>query len=308
MKISVVLCTYNGEAFLVEQLDSIRLQTKSVAEVLIADDRSTDSTVHIIKEYIEKYKLSETWKLNINEKNKGYANNFHDIMMRATGDIIFLSDQDDIWNNDKVEKMAKKMEEMPEIQLLGTEFTPFYSSDHAPQYTKKSKNDNNLYKIEINRKNIFIDNGCEGCAVCVRKNFLHQINKYWFPGFPHDEFVWKMSLCYQGCYKWNISLMNRRFHENNTSKQKLHDKNKRIQFLENLLKSHMAMMQCANDRLLPLDDRKLISKNIKSVETRIRVLKNRSIFAGLKGVVKYYRYYQSWKSPIMELYIAFFGK
>ena len=55
MKISVVLCTYNGEAFLVEQLDSIRLQTKSVAEVLIADDRSTDSTVHIIKEYIEKY-------------------------------------------------------------------------------------------------------------------------------------------------------------------------------------------------------------------------------------------------------------
>lgn len=306
MKVSVVICTYNGEQFITEQLDSLRYQSRVADEVLIADDKSTDGTVHIIQSYIKKYNLYESWKLYINEKNKGYADNFHDVMMKAKGDVIFFSDQDDIWYSDKIERMMEKMERTPEIQLLGTEFAPFYSSKDAVRYVKKAKNDSVMQKVELNQKTIFIDYGCEGCVICVRRNFLCEIDKYWFSGFAHDEFVWKMALCYRGCYRWNVCLMDRRFHGNNTSKQKLHDKQKRILFLERLLKSHLALRMCAEDKNVSEEDKKLIAKNIQSVQERLNVLKNRNIYSWFKCLVLYARCYQSFKSLFMELYIAFF--
>lgn len=59
MNVSVVMTTYNGEKYLVEQLDSLRKQSFAVNEVLFFDDRSIDSTQDIIEKYIETYKLSE---------------------------------------------------------------------------------------------------------------------------------------------------------------------------------------------------------------------------------------------------------
>lgn len=88
MKTSVVISTYNGEKYILEQLDSIRTQTLTVDEVLIFDDRSHDNTVELCRDFINKFNL-ENWKVLNNEKNKGFVKNFIDGLYETTGDIIF---------------------------------------------------------------------------------------------------------------------------------------------------------------------------------------------------------------------------
>ena len=77
MKISIVLSSYNGEQDIIEQLQSINEQTRKPDEVLICDDCSTDGTVNLVQNYIEKKRL-KNWKLVVNKQNKGWRKNFID--------------------------------------------------------------------------------------------------------------------------------------------------------------------------------------------------------------------------------------
>lgn len=101
-KVSVVMCTYNGERFLREQLDSIVNQTYPIYELLIRDDLSTDATWDILEEFEAEYSFVKVLR---NKKNLGIAENFKQVFYLATGDYIFVSDQDDIWFNNKIEYM-----------------------------------------------------------------------------------------------------------------------------------------------------------------------------------------------------------
>ena len=74
MKVSVVLSSYNGEQDIIEQLRSIDGQTRQPDEVLICDDCSTDGTVNLVQNYIEKKRL-KNWKLVVNKQNKGWRKN-----------------------------------------------------------------------------------------------------------------------------------------------------------------------------------------------------------------------------------------
>ncbi|MFB8725142.1 glycosyltransferase family 2 protein [Enterococcus casseliflavus] len=96
-KISVCMATYNGERFIKQQIDSILLQLDAEDELIISDDGSTDQTVHIIKSYDD-----ERIKFFQNTLEKGYTKNFENALNKATGDIFFLSDQDDVWMENKV--------------------------------------------------------------------------------------------------------------------------------------------------------------------------------------------------------------
>ena len=69
MKVSVVLSSYNGEQDIIEQLRSIDGQTRQPDEVLICDDCSTDGTVNLVQNYIEKKRL-KNWKLIVNKKTR----------------------------------------------------------------------------------------------------------------------------------------------------------------------------------------------------------------------------------------------
>ena len=100
-KVSVVMCTYNGAKFIREQLDSIISQTYPIYELIIQDDCSTDETVAIIREYMEKYSFI---KLQVNNHNIGLNHNFKSATMKATGDYVAFSDQDDIWFPEKLGK------------------------------------------------------------------------------------------------------------------------------------------------------------------------------------------------------------
>lgn len=100
----VIICTYNGSSFIIEQLKSILEQSHKVSKISIYDDQSTDATVALINTYISGFfKNSRTLiSIQTNEVNLGYAVNFCNGILKATEDVLFLCDQDDIWEVDKV--------------------------------------------------------------------------------------------------------------------------------------------------------------------------------------------------------------
>jgi glycosyltransferase involved in cell wall biosynthesis len=92
--VSVVLCSYNGEKYIKEQIDSILNQTYPIYELIIQDDCSTNQTINIINSYQPNSKI----KLFCNEKRLNANYNFSSALSKATGDFIAISDQDDIMN------------------------------------------------------------------------------------------------------------------------------------------------------------------------------------------------------------------
>ena len=102
--VSVVMCTYNGEVFLREQLDSIVTQTHPIHELIIQDDCSTDHTAEIVTEYAQRYPYI---RFHRNTQNLGFNRNFQDALSKATGDFVAIADQDDIWYPEKIQKQAE---------------------------------------------------------------------------------------------------------------------------------------------------------------------------------------------------------
>jgi len=106
-KVSIVLCTFNGEEYLKEQLDSIVQQTYPLYEVIAQDDGSTDRTLDILHEYAEKYPIIKVYKNS--DHRYGLNSNFFNATKKATGDFIAFSDQDDIWELNKIEYQMKEI-------------------------------------------------------------------------------------------------------------------------------------------------------------------------------------------------------
>ena len=185
MKISVVMATYQGEKYLREQLDTIRLQTRRADEVILCDDCSGDATVEIAEQYIREYRLEAEWRILVNEKNLGYANNFHRAASLATGEYLFFADQDDLWKPEKIEKMVGVMEAHPDCMVLCTDYEPFYEEGKVSGAAKKAlermPDDGSLEKVELSERSVYI--GALGCCMCVRGSFYRGIQDYWFEGW-----------------------------------------------------------------------------------------------------------------------------
>jgi glycosyltransferase involved in cell wall biosynthesis len=107
--ISVVLATYNGALYLEEQLRSIYSQTVPPFEVIASDDCSTDATINILESYVTSHGL----RLIKNAERVGYNLNFERALRMAQGDYIAISDQDDVWYSDKLERSLQAMLSMP---------------------------------------------------------------------------------------------------------------------------------------------------------------------------------------------------
>jgi len=305
VKTSVVVCTYNGADTIVEQLQSIKDQTQAVDEVVVCDDRSTDNTVEVVRKYIQEQGL-QNWNVYINDENLGYGLNFFNGVEKTNGDYIFFCDQDDIWVRDRVEKMTDLMEKSSEILLLGSEFEPFVVSDDAltvPAWELKTfKNDGSLEHLAFNPHNIFI--GCQGCTMCVRRSFWNSILPYYFKGWAHDEFVWKMALAADGLYFYHYTSLKRRVHSDNVSLHKMRDLQKRIGFLESLKKSHETTLRYVRDNSKNAYQIKLLKKNIKATDMRIELMSNRKYLNVFPLSFHYRDCYHKARAIPVELYMA----
>lgn len=114
MRFSIALCTYNGARFLNEQLKSFAEQSRLPDELVVSDDCSTDETVLLL----EAFAASAPFPIHIvrNPKNLGYSRNFTETVLRCSGDIIALSDQDDVWFPNKLERLEEVFQAIPELQ------------------------------------------------------------------------------------------------------------------------------------------------------------------------------------------------
>lgn len=211
MKLSIVLSTYNGEAYITEQLDSIINQTRKADEVLIFDDCSTDNTPQIIEKFISEHNLI-TWKFTINRENKGWKRNFMEGIWNAEGDLVFPSDQDDIWKPQKLECMEKIMEKNPQIMVLTSNYEAFY--DSGKRVCGPEKDDGELIKQPLSNKIFNIR--YPGCTYCIRRAFVEISKKHWQEDFPHDALFWRMGMFSDSLYSYRVSLLQWRKHTNST--------------------------------------------------------------------------------------------
>jgi glycosyltransferase involved in cell wall biosynthesis len=110
------MTTYNGERFLQEQLDSFLQQTCLPDELVVCDDGSHDRTIAILESFSSRAPFPV--RIYRNNANLGYSKNFEKAGSLCTGDIIAFSDQDDVWDAQKLEKFAKIMTDDPEVGFI----------------------------------------------------------------------------------------------------------------------------------------------------------------------------------------------
>lgn len=121
--ISVAMATYNGEAFIREQLDSICAQTRLPSEIVVSDDGSSDRTLEIVREVLSAAWLKKhavTLTVLTNSVNLGPGKNFQQAIRACSKEIIALADQDDVWHSKKLEILAGVLESRPEVLLVHT--------------------------------------------------------------------------------------------------------------------------------------------------------------------------------------------
>ena len=176
--ISIALCTYNGEKYITEQLDSIIAQTYKNLEIIIVDDASADATVSIVKEYA---KSDNRIKLHQNDRNLGYNKNFERAIGLTIGDYISISDQDDIWELDKTELLLENIKD----NWLVFSNSQFVSANGTP-----GNNILNNFSVEgKDYRMALFSNYAAGHSMLFKREFINQ-----FLPFPDEGFYdwWMM--------------------------------------------------------------------------------------------------------------------
>jgi len=113
VKVAVVVCTYNGEKFLAEQLQSILDQTHPPDDIVVSDDGSSDSTLDIVAEFSSRESGAEKtqWTVQSRKQPLGVAGNFGSALTKAQGEFIALADQDDVWEPNRIERGLTRFRE-----------------------------------------------------------------------------------------------------------------------------------------------------------------------------------------------------
>ena len=180
-RLSACMAAYNGGKFVDAQLESILSQLKPEDEVVIIDDGSTDDTLERIARIGD-----ARVRLRRHEKNAGVVATFEDALRSATGDILFLCDDDDVWAPTKVRRFLDVFESRPEVGIVQSRVRMIDENDHPMPDSRINRNGRflpgfwrNLYK-----------NHYQGSAMAIRASLLGRVLP--FParkGFLHDAWI-----------------------------------------------------------------------------------------------------------------------
>lgn len=220
MKTSIAMCTYNGARYIQEQLKSILSQTRKVDEIVICDDGSKDETLDIIEHVTRS--SSVTIRVIQNKKNLGFFKNFLQAISLCSGDVIFLSDQDDVWREDKVEKICDWFNTHEEKEVVFTdahlidehsyEFTQDTLWDRVGFDARKQKYFDNGYAQEI----WAINNRATGATMAFRRSFVegNDLSSYNLP--VHDYIISLLAVVEDRCGYIKEPLTSYRIHSGQT--------------------------------------------------------------------------------------------
>lgn len=171
VKVSVVMCTYNGEKYLKEQIDSILNQTYPIYELIIQDDCSIDKTIDIVNEYKRKY---PNIKLIRNAIQLGVARNFKTSFYQTKGDYIAISDQDDIWLPDKIKEL---IEDIGDNYLISS-----ISNYLVKNNVIKEEYDNGFFPLRY----VSLQNTLSGHDILFKKELLNLIPAHYWDIYWYD--------------------------------------------------------------------------------------------------------------------------
>ncbi len=172
-QIDILLATYNGEKYLREQLDSILNQTYENIQLIISDDCSKDDTRNILKQYEEK---DRRVKVYYQDENIGCIKNFEFLLKQVKNKIYMLSDQDDIWMPEKIEKTYQKLEDekadlvFGDLEVVDSELKMLYPSfNDFMKLSRKIKKYGNTQQLN------YLYNCVTGCTIMARKDWIDKI-------------------------------------------------------------------------------------------------------------------------------------
>jgi len=171
-KIDVLLATYNGEKYLKEQIESILNQTYKNIHLIISDDNSKDGTPEILKQYEKDERITVYFQ----EQNLGYVRNFEFLLKQVQSDYYMLSDQDDIWLPEKIEKSMETLKRenadfvFGDLEVVDENLNTIYESfGDFMLLNRKIKKYINTYEVN------YLYNCVTGCTVLSKKQFLKYI-------------------------------------------------------------------------------------------------------------------------------------
>ena len=225
--VSIAMCTYNGAGFLQQQLDSLAWQTRKPDEIIICDDVSSDDSFAIAQAFADQSGLKV--RVHQNTQNLGYVKNFEKAISLCTQDIIFLCDQDDLWQPSKIEQMVGVFDAEPSVGLVLHDFCwidevnqPYpgpidtygpgkFSAAQLPQ------------EIKDHSISVFMEpypRAWCGCMMAYRGSY-NDIVLPIFPGKGHDDWILKILAPITETRFIADSLVHYRMHQKNTNRRDL---------------------------------------------------------------------------------------
>lgn len=203
--VSVVMCTYNGAKYLREQLDSILNQTYPIYELIVQDDCSTDDTVKILREYKEKYQQVDIY-IYANAQNLGFNRNFFTAIQKAKGEYVAISDQDDIWEKEKIEIQMNSIGDA----WLCSGFSKPFATDPSIRIHFDSRIPN--YTLE----RMMYVGVTPGHTLLIRRDLIDKIPNLekWISCYTYDKTLQMVAAAYEKVQFCNQVLVNNRRHLN----------------------------------------------------------------------------------------------
>lgn len=172
-KVDVIIPTYNGEKYLREQLESILNQSYRDIRIIISDDCSKDSTPEILKEYKEKDNRIEIY---LQKENLGVVKNIEFLLKKVENPLYMLSDQDDVWLPNKIEKSVEKLKKenadlvFGDLEVVDEKLNTIYPSfGDFMLLNRKINKYINSYKVN------YLYNCVTGCTVISKKELIKKI-------------------------------------------------------------------------------------------------------------------------------------
>lgn len=305
-EIGVVIALYNGEKFILQQLESILNQSRKPDKVWLADDGSTDGTYRLVENWICEKKLQEKWFLSKNSQNFGHAKNFIELLKKTDTDYVFFSDQDDIWLPNKIESMVNQFKNNPQIDVLYADVinTGTPESFYKEPVTQK---DTNAQIIEFSAENYFFKG--LGCATCVRGSFVKEALKYWVDGWEHDMFFWACAQITDSAYYYPKVVICRRIHSDNASISVTKTRQKRLEQIAKSQERPLQLIKMMKDYRIKSDEKlSFLTCYYKSLKLRYNAISSRNVFlAGYIVFTKQKYYLHGFRGAVLDLLFTVLG-
>lgn len=329
--ISIAMCTYNGGKYLQEQLDSIASQTRLPDELVICDDCSNDNTVDIINGFSQE--VSFPMRVYINEYNLGITKNFEKAISLCQGNVIALSDQDDVWHPDKLKEIDNYFSLHPKTGALFTDAVVVDEKlkEMSPSLWKTIKFSEKLQRKVLRGKAYELlvrGNFVTGATMAFREKYKKDImpipTNLFLQTWVHDGWIALVISAFAEISFINKPLIKYRQHSMNqvglkgvATKKNFHEKfqslfkedhNNNLKLKKEILNheellNHLLKIDCISSRRVSL-----LKQRVDHLHMRVNLPKRRlgRIFNIVKDLLalKYHRFSGGFRTAIKDLILA----